>query len=491
MTSRLLSAYAVLCASFSPAFAAFPTIRLQPISQQEIVAPVGITHAGDGSQRLFVTDQRGTIHVIQNDSVLPTPFLDIGTKLVSERPGFDERGLLGLTFHPNFGQSGAPGEDKFYVYYSAPRPGGNPDDPVNPINHQSIVAEYSVDSLGANTASPSSERILLSFDEPQFNHNAGYVGFGPDGMLYVTTGDGGGGGDNEPGHTGGGAGNPTGGLGNSQDLTRLLGKVLRIDVHGNNGPGGQYGIPSDNPLVGSGGGVREEIFAYGLRNPWRAAFDDGPGGTGRFFVADVGQGDVEEINLIEPRGNYGWRIKEGQFEFDNTVAPNPPVPDPPGLIDPIAQYLHPNTDTSQLPGSEGLLKVGLSVTGGVVYRGNDFPSLQGKYLFGDWSREFSSANGTLLGLEETTPGEFDLSVLNVEGGNPIGRFIQAFGLDERGEAYVATRTTLAPSARDSNGLPTGAIFRIVVVPEPASWMLLITAWLVGRRPRTVVRPGGC
>lgn len=441
--------------------AAFPTLRLVPVSQNEIVAPTGIVHAGDGSDRLFVTDQRGTIHVLQNGSLLPTPLLDIESRLVTERPGFDERGLLGLAFHPNFGQTGATGEDKFYVYYSAPRPGGDPNDPVNPINHQSIVAEYSVTGPGSNLADVNSERILLNFDQPQFNHNAGYLGFGADGMLYIATGDGGGGGDNEPGHTGGGAGEPTGGLGNSQDRTKLLGKVLRINVDGTNGPGGSYGIPSDNPFVGEGNGVREEIFAYGLRNPWRASFDDGPGGTNRFFVADVGQGDVEEINLVESGGNYGWRIREGEFDFDGTVSPNPDVP----LIDPIAQYGHPSSNN-------GLPTIGLSVTGGVVYRGTNHPELQGKYIFGDWSTGFGQPNGTLLGLEEISPGDFEFSILDVLGGNPIGEYIQAFGLDEHGEVYVATKNTLAPSALNPSGLPSGNIYRIAVIPEPGTLTLL-------------------
>ncbi|TWT78554.1 Quinoprotein glucose dehydrogenase B precursor [Posidoniimonas polymericola] len=444
------------------ASAAFPRVRLDPVSQGEIISPVAITNAGDGSNRLFVNDQRGKIHVIDAGTLLPTPLLDLDSKLVTERPGFDERGLLGLAFHPNFGRASAAGGDKFYVYYSAPRPGGDPDDPVNPINHQSVVAEYSVDSIGASTASLTSERVLMTFDEPQFNHNAGYLGFGPDGMLYITTGDGGGGGDNEAGHTGGGPGTlndaVTGNFGNAQDRSKLLGKVLRIDVAGTNGPGGQYGIPADNPFVGEAG-VREEIYAYGLRNPWRATFDGD-----RLFVADVGQGNVEEINLIESGGNYGWRIKEGTFDFDNTVSPNPAAP----LIDPVAEY-------TRAGRNNGLQEIGISVTGGVVYRGSEFPELVGKYLFGDFSTGFAPANGTLLGLEETSPGQFDLDVLDVVGGNPIGEYVLAFGLDENGEAYVATKTTLAPSGLDPvSGLPTGAIYRLVAVPSPSATPLLAT-----------------
>jgi glucose/arabinose dehydrogenase len=474
MKTSLLAATLFLLSCVSSGQAAFPTIQLIPVSENEIVAPVGITHAGDNSNRLFVTDQRGIIHVLQNGNVSATPFLDIETRLVPERANFDERGLLGLTFHPNFGQAGLTGADKFYVYYSAPQPNGDPNDPVNPVDHQSVVAEYSVTGVGSNVADPNSERILLTFEQPQFNHDAGFVGFGNDGLLYITTGDGGGGGDNEPGHTGGGAGNPSGGLGNSQDRTNLLGKVLRIDVDGNNGPGGHYGIPGSNPFVGEGGGVREEIYAYGLRNPWRASFDDGPGGTNRLFVADVGQGDVEEINIIESGGNYGWRIKEGEFDFDNTIAPNPNVP----LVDPVAQYLHPNSDPNNFPSQDPLQQVGISVTGGVVYRGSDFPELQGKYIFSDWSTGFAQPDGTLLGLEETAAGQFDLSVLDVVGGNPIGEYIQAFGLDESGEVYVATKGTLAPSALDANNLPSGKIYRVTVIPEPTGIALCCLATML-------------
>jgi hypothetical protein len=257
-------------------------------------------------------------------------------------------------------------------------------------------------------------------------------------------------------------------------LTQVLGNVLRIVVDGNNGPGGQYGIPADNPFVGQGNGVREEVYAYGLRNPWRASFDNGPGGTNRLFIADVGQGVVEEINVIEAGGNYGWRIKEGNLDFDATVSPDPPAT----LQDPIAEYAHPGTGTD-------LLEVGISVTGGAVYRGDDFPELQGKYIFGDWSTGFSDPSGTLLGLEETSPGQWELSVLDVAGGNPIGRYIQAFGTGEDGELYVATRTTLPPSALDPDtGLPTGAIYRITVVPEPTTCVLvLLGAVIVANRGR--------
>jgi glucose/arabinose dehydrogenase len=445
-----------------PVSAAFPTIGLEPVSQNQIVGPTGITHAGDGSGRLFVTDQRGTVHILGDGALMPTPFLDIATQLVPEREGFDERGLLGLAFHPEYGEAGAAGEGKFYVYYSAPSPDA-PGPELAPVNHQTVISEFRVQAGNPNVADMATERVLMTFHQPQFNHNGGYLEFGPDGYLYVTTGDGGSSNDNNAGHTGGDPSQPSGAFGNAQDLTQLLGKVLRIDVDGTNGPGGQYGIPQDNPFVGQGNGVREEVYAYGLRNPWRAAFDDGPGGTNRLFVADVGQGVVEEINVVEAGGNYGWRIKEGTRDFDATVSPNPPAT----LTGPIAEYAHPGTGTD-------LMEVGISVTGGVVYRGDDFPELQGKYIFGDWSTGFQSPDGTLLGLEETSPGVWEMSVLDVAGGNPIGEYIQAFGIDESGEVYVATRTTLPPSALDPDtGLPTGSIYRITVIPEPASCVLVM------------------
>ncbi|MCA9213031.1 MAG: PQQ-dependent sugar dehydrogenase, partial [Planctomycetales bacterium] len=457
--------------------AEFPPVFLEPITQGELVSPVAITNAGDGSNRLFVVEQRGLIRVMENGALNPTPFLDISGNLVPERDGFDERGLLGLAFHPNFGNATVPGNDKFYVYYSAPQPNGDPDDPVNPVNHQSVVAEYSVSGPGLNVANPNSQRILMTFNEPQFNHDGGEIAFGPDNMLYILTGDGGGGGDNEPGHTGGGPNDPSGGLGNSQDRSTLLGKVLRIDPMGTNGPGGQYGIPADNPFVGEAG-VREEIYAYGLRNPWRASFDNGPGGTNRMFIADVGQGDVEEINILEAGANYGWRIKEGSFDFDASVSPDPAVE----LTGPIAEYAHPNSEN-------GLPKIGVSVTGGVVYRGETSPELQGKYIFGDWSASFRPAAGTLLGLEEVSPGNFDLSVLDVVGGNPIDEYILAFGRDENGEVYMATKATLAPSELGADGLPTGAIYRINAVPEPSNAfpMALAVFAFVALTRRTVRR----
>jgi len=430
--------------------AAFPTLQLKPVAIGQFNSPTTVTHAGDGSGRLFITDQRGKILILQDGAILPVPFLDLSAKLVPERSGFDERGLLGLAFHPDFETPAAAGEGRFFVFYSAPSPNA-PGTASAPVDCRSVVAEYQVSAGNSNLADPGSERVLLSFDKPQFNHNGGQLAFGPlDALLYISTGDGGSSDDNNAGHTGGSPAKPSGVLGNSQDRTNLLGKMLRIEPFGTNGPGGQYGIPAGNPFVGAGGGIREEIYAYGLRNPWRFSFDGGPGGTNRLFLADVGQGKFEEINLITAGGNYGWRRFEAFADFDATTPSAGPY------ISPIAAYAHPGK-----AGASGLMEVGLSVTGGHVYRGSAIPDLQGKYVFGDWSTSFGTPNGTMLGLEEGTPGVFSLSKLAIVGGNPIGRYLPGFGVDEDGEIYVATKTTLAPSAPAPGGEPSGQLFKIV------------------------------
>lgn len=432
-------------------FAEFPEIELIPVSEGELTAPVSIRSTGDGSGRLFIVDQRGLIQIIDNGALLATPFLDIESKLVPQRANFDERGLLSVAFHPEFSNDQHPGHGKFYVYYSAPSPNA-PGTIADPVDHRSIVAEYAV-SGDPNTAGMT-ERVVLAFDQPQFNHNGGDLAFGPqDGLLYISTGDGGSSNDNNAGHTGGNATRPAEALGNAQDKTNLLGKILRINPLGDDGPGGEYGIPVSNPFSGDGGGVREEIFAHGLRNPWRMCFDSGPGGTDRLFVADVGQGEIEEVNLVGNGDNLGWRNREGSFVFEGNAPGAGPFEDP------IVEYAHPGIVAGSLP------QIGISVTGGCFYRGGRFSSLEGKYIFGDWSDSFQNPDGTLLGMEETSPGDFSLSILNVVGGNPIGEYITAFGTGEDGEIYVATREILAPENESGSGLPTGKIYRIQPVFE--------------------------
>jgi glucose/arabinose dehydrogenase len=450
------AAAAAAGAVLTPLHAEFPPLQLEPVAIAQFFSPTTVTHAGDGSDRLFITDQRGRIFMLMDGMVLPETFLDLGPKLVTERANFDERGLLGLVFHPDYAASGAPGEGLFYTYYSAPSPDA-PGTTADPVDHRSVIAEFRVSPGDPNRADPASERILLTFNQPQFNHNGGQLAFGPDNLLYIASGDGGGANDNAAGHTGGGSGNPSGVLGNSQDLTRLLGKLLRIDPLGSDAPGGQYGIPPDNPFVGAGAGVRPEIFAYGLRNPWRFSFDRGPGGTNRLFLADVGQGLAEEVNLVTAGGNYGWRRFEGPLDFDATTPSTGPY------IAPIAAYTRPGRGDQT-----GLMEIGISVTGGYVYRGSTLPDLHGKYIFGDWSTSFNNPNGTMLGLEETVPGVFTLNILEILGGNPIGHTIQVFGVDEAGEIYVGTRSVAgAPSATEpGTGNPSGQLFKLVPAAAP-------------------------
>ena len=402
----------------------FPPIRLETFATG-LGSPVGFAHAGDGSDRLFVIDQRGRIDIIQGGTLLPVPFLDIEAKLVPERPGFDERGLLGLAFHPDYTANG-----RFYVYYSAPT------DSIS-MDHHSVVAEYRV-STDPDIADPDSERILFIVPQPQFNHDAGQLAFGPDGFLYISLGDGGRGNDVALGHCRV--------LGNAQDTTNVLGTILRIDADGSDSFNGQYGIPVDNPFVDDRT-IPDEIWAYGLRNPWRFSFDRG---TGRLFLADAGQRLFEEVNIIEKGGNYGWNLREGAHPFDpddsSTVQPDAPPPD--GVTDPIAEYTHPGTGAG--------IEIGIVVVGGFVYRGTGVPGLQGRYIFADFSTVFAPpGNGTILGLEEFGE-EWLLSVLEVDGGNPIGLFITALGEDEDGELYVAAKPTLAPEG----GTTTGIVFRI-------------------------------
>ena len=360
-------------------------LSLEPanLSFQEVTGgltnPVFITNAGDGSGRIFVVERAGTIRIIKNGNLLTTPFLNIQS-LVKSTGG--EQGLLALAFHPSYETNG-----KFYVVYTAPRP-GDPDGSIL------TLAQYSVSAGNPDQANAASASILLPIDHPtQGNHNGGTLAFGADGYLYWSTGDGGGGGD--PGN-------------NAQNRNSLLGKILRLDVDS----GSPYVIPNTNPFFSSTDpNIKKEIWAYGLRNPWRIAFDRL---THDLYIGDVGQSAREEIDF-QPAGsaggeNYGWRVMEGSLCFNPSSGC-----DQSGKILPVAEYSH---------------SLGCSVTGGTVYRGSNFPALYGYYFYGDFcsGRFFSLQNDAQTGWIATelldTPYQ-----------------ISTFGEDEQGELYLADYAT--------------------------------------------------
>jgi glucose/arabinose dehydrogenase len=326
--------------------------------------PVAITHAGDGSDRLFITLQTGQIVIYDSAQVLAAPFLDI-SGLVSSG---GERGLLGVAFHRSYASNGF-----FYVNYTD-------------AAGDTVIARYSV-SADPNLADPTSAFILLTIPQPFSNHNGGQLQFGPDGYLYVAVGDGGSGGDPQD---------------NAQNLGSFLGKILRIDVDG----GVPYAIPADNPFVGIAGAL-DEIWASGLRNPWRFSFDRL---TDDLFIGDVGQGIWEEVDF-QPTGsaggeNYGWRLMEGNSCFNPSTNCNNGT-----LTLPILVYDH---------------NVGCSITGGYRYRGSNNPDLDGFYVYGDY------CTGRIWGAKEDGMGGWTATELI-----DTNFLISTFGEDESGEIYVA------------------------------------------------------
>ncbi len=398
-----------------------------------LTAPVALVEPPDGSRRLFIVDQIGLIRVLlPGGRLLPQPFLDLRDRMVPLQAGFDERGLLGLAFHPDYAENG-----RFFVFYSAPLRDGAPAG----WKCTSHISEFLVSSA-PHRADPDSERILLQVDKPQFNHNGGSIAFGHDGKLYISVGDGGGGNDEGLGHVEDWYADNAGG--NGQDITdNLLGSILRIDVD----RGAPYAIPPGNPFVGREG--LDEIWAYGFRNPWRISFD----GI-RLFAGDAGQGLWEEVSIVVKGGNYGWNVKEGRHCFDTedpAVSPDEcpaTAPDRVPLRDPVIEYANANNPDGGL---------GLVVVGGHVYRGSQLPQLRGRYVFGDWSRSFSEPDGTLLMATPRNNGLWRIQELRVQGrpGGRLGRFILGFGRASNGEVYVHTSDSASPTGN------TGKDFRLV------------------------------
>lgn len=329
--------------------------------------PLDLQYPGDGSGRLFVVERPGVIHVFENDSSVDNSsvFLDIQNRVDD---GGQEEGLLGLAFHPDYENNGY-----FYVNYTA----GNPD--------RTVISRFRV-SDNPDEADANSETEILTFPQPFSNHNGGQLAFGPDGYLYIAVGD------------GGGAGDPND---NGQDRTTLLGSILRIDVDSQEN-GNNYGIPSDNPYAGNEEGYREEIFAYGLRNPWRFSFD---ADNGDIWAGDVGQNSYEEIDIIEAGNNYGWNIMEGTHCFEP-----PSGCDQSGLAMPVWEY------------GRG---EGISVTGGFVYRGPSQESLTGWYVYGDFG------SGKIWALDASSPDDPE----NIELVD-TDHSISSFGVDAENELYI-------------------------------------------------------
>lgn len=430
---QTLLIWCVLCAVASQCNAA--TILKLRLVAEGFVSPTALVVLDPQAGTLAVSDQSGIARVVEKDgSLRDDPLLDLTGKMIKLNAGFDERGLLGLAVHPKFQQN-----HKLYASYSVPRRASVPTN----WDCATRISEFKVNDTARWVVDPASERVILEIDKPYFNHNGGCLAFGPDGFLYISTGDGGNANGQGIGHSD---------ISNGQDLTTLLGKILRIDVD----QGKPYGIPKDNPF--QAGKERPEIYAYGMRNPWRMSFDRG--GRHELFAADIGQTLYEEIDIITRGGNYGWFIREGRHCFnpaDPKVAPaNCATAGANGkpLIDPILEYKNPNgflrdTDTG-----------GVSVMGGYVYRGQAIPKIEGKYVFGDWSKNWGIPQGLLFLGTRTVEGSkeswtMDTAEISLEDGGKWKGYITGFGEDANGELFLFTNA--------SNGVvgKTGKLYKIV------------------------------
>lgn len=410
-------------------------------------SPLYLADPGDGSGRLFVVDQAGIIHVLTAEGELQDePLLDISEQLAPRREGLEERGLLGFALHPEF-----PDKSWLYIHYSAPLRDGAP---VN-WNHTRRVSEFSVSADDPNRVNPDSERVLLELDWPTHKHNGGGLAFGPDGYLYIGLGDGGGvhGIGDRPDYR------QLGDLEDderwwaewhhfnelAQDLSTLFGKVLRIDVEGGF-PG--YSVPGDNPLVGEAG--RDEIFAWGFRQPYRLSFDTE---TGDLFVSATSEIAWETIYRVDGPGNYGWPIREGSRCVDivtrSEIEGCPDTgPDGEPLHAAIVEYANLSL------GEEG---VGSAVVGGYVYRGGALPELEGQFVFADWSAGFSPPAGQLFAAE---PSDGELwsfrKLLELEA------YVLSMGQDASGELYLLTNEVVGL------GDATGKVYKLVPAGEASA-----------------------
>ena len=449
LVALLLSTAAVLAAAPLRASAqADPgdSIGLKVVAEG-LTSPITLVPAPDLSGRRFIVDQIGQIRILTSEGkLLDQPFLDLRDQLVQLMPEYDERGLLGLAFHPAFATNG-----RFFVYYSVPLRPGAPKD----WDHTNRLSEFMVSADDPNRADPASERIILEMDHPYLNHNGGTIAFGPDHYLYLSVGDGGNKNDIGRGHT------PR--IGNGQDITKLLGKILRLDVE--QGPG--YQSPRDNPFIGTKG--RNEIFAYGFRNPYRFSFD--MGGSHQLFAGDAGQDLYEEVDIVTKGGNYGWNIKDASHCFDPQDESHSPAQcrnkgymgEP--LIDPAIEYNHPEEEAAAATQADASAEVvGEAVIGGYVYRGEALPQFGGQYIFGDLSRDVAEPDGSLLAAKATDGGNraWKLRELTVAGSadGRLHHYVIGFGQDAVGEMYVLVTDNIGPTGQ------TGTVYKLVPAPMP-------------------------
>jgi glucose/arabinose dehydrogenase len=458
-------------------------VRLLPVATGLSAPDYAISAPGDPS-RLYVVEQNGLLRVIQNGSLLANPALDIRSRVappLNPASPNDERGFLGLAFHPSFNTPGSAGFGTLYTYHSELIAANTAPTYAAPNGatqgYKNVVAEWKMDAAGV--VDPASRREIISFGKNANNHNGGTIAFGPDNYLYLGLGDGGNARDVGPSHLEPG--------GNAQNLSTPLGKMLRFDplapvlTAGSAdaiSPNGQYRIPASNPFRAPG--QVAETFAYGFRNPYRFAFDSvALGGHGDLILADVGQGTVEEIDRVTLGGNYGWAVKEGEFLFDRAtgrVTTRSPG-DPSGLTDPIKGTL----GTLQYDHGDGI-----SITGGFVYRGDDVPELYGKYVFGDLALRNAPprVDGRLFYADLTTGIINEFLIPEFANGRlPNGLTVHGFGQDTTGELYALVTNTAA------NGTG-GIVYRISAVPEPASWASLALGCMVllARARRSRGRP---
>lgn len=382
--------------------------------------------------RQYIVDQTGQIYVLGPDGLSEDPFLDISHRLVNigenlpDQVGYDERGLLGLAFHPNF-----PADPRFYVRYSAPFV-TNIDD-----SHTEVLAEYT--ARNETDADPDSERILLTFPQLTPLHQGGTITFGPDDYLYVAMGDG-------------------GWRGFAQNLrSNLLGGILRIDIDGG-GNGDPYGIPRDNPLVDEPG--ESEYFAWGFRNPWRISFYEG-----NLLAADVGESRFEEINIVERGQNYGWPIKEGTYCFESESTENCREKSDmdAASVDEVTSFVDPAT---QFPHTVGDEIIGRAAVGGYVYDREVIPNLRGMYVFGNYTHRWERAGSRILAApifaDEDLWPIMELPIANIQT-DVFNRNILSFGRGNDGQLFVLTTQT--PLSEDAFARDDGEVFRLV---EPSS-----------------------